>query len=147
MRVHRISQILPGRQLVIRFQNDDIDTLLPDKLLILDHDEYELREGYDCQIAVLDGLPVPSLAEMKAIANEMNIQEASRLLRRLRDRLLMESDHVMLADFPISDALREEWKVYRQRLRDLPESSNPVIREDGELDETSFTLPTKPDLV
>jgi hypothetical protein len=39
-------------------------------------------------------------------------------LRMERNRLLSESDKYMVPDYPIPDALREKWKVYRQSLRD-----------------------------
>jgi hypothetical protein len=36
-----------------------------------------------------------------------------------RDDLLKKSDFVMLFDYPISEEKREQWKIYRQELRDL----------------------------
>jgi|GEM_PF-899584 len=39
-------------------------------------------------------------------------------VRLERDRLLSESDYIMMADYPLSD--KTDWKTYRQALRDLP---------------------------
>ena len=41
-------------------------------------------------------------------------------LRHYRDTLLRESDWTQFTDSPLSDAKKNEWKTYRQSLRDLP---------------------------
>ena len=47
-------------------------------------------------------------------------------LRHYRDTLLRESDWTQFTDSPLSDSKKNEWKIYRQQLRDLPAaSSNP----------------------
>ena len=47
-------------------------------------------------------------------------------LRHMRDTLLKESDWTQFTDSPLSDSKKNEWKIYRQQLRDLPAaSSNP----------------------
>ena len=66
------------------------------------------------------------------------------LLRKRRDQLLAESDVKVLPDSPMTDAKRNEWKTYRQALRDLPANSTPKITDEEELDESSVTWPTKP---
>lgn len=38
-----------------------------------------------------------------------------------RNNLLNDSDYLMMADYPISDEKRQEIKVYRQALRDIPQ--------------------------
>jgi hypothetical protein len=47
-------------------------------------------------------------------------KETLRLLRAQRDHLLRESDWTQLMDSPLSTRRRDQWKVYRQSLRDLP---------------------------
>lgn len=50
---------------------------------------------------------------------------ASELLRQMRtrrDRLLSESDFTQMPDSPLTASAREEWRIYRQALRDLPET-------------------------
>jgi hypothetical protein len=61
-----------------------------------------------------------------------------RLLRIQRNRLLQETDWMALNDVVVS----EEWKAYRQALRDLPANSEPQLDENGNL--TNVTWPTKP---
>ena len=43
-------------------------------------------------------------------------------LRGERDMLLRVSDRTQLLDFPLTTSKREEWKIYRQQLRDLPKN-------------------------
>ena len=66
------------------------------------------------------------------------------LLRKKRDQLLVESDVTVLPDSPMTDSKRNEWKTYRQALRDLPASSTPKITNEEQLDESSVTWPTQP---
>ena len=69
-----------------------------------------------------------------------------RLLRIERDKRLRETDFLALGDVTMSD----DWKTYRQALRDLPATQTPVlIDQENELDELEIgiknvTFPTKP---
>ena len=51
-------------------------------------------------------------------------------IRELRDEMLSKTDKYMIPDFPINEEKREEWKEYRQKLRDI------TLRDDFE----NFTL-------
>tara|TARA_B100001113_G_C20581779_1_gene393514 strand:- start:39 stop:335 length:297 start_codon:yes stop_codon:yes gene_type:complete len=66
------------------------------------------------------------------------------LLRKKRNQLLLESDVKVLPDSPMTDAKRDEWKTYRQALRDLPATATPKINNEEQLDESSVTWPTQP---
>ena len=66
--------------------------------------------------------------------------EPMRLLRVERDRLLAETDWMANSDVTLAD----NWKTYRQQLRDLPASASPKLSGDGSLDMSSVTFPTKP---
>ena len=66
--------------------------------------------------------------------------EPMRLLRVERDRLLAETDWMANSDVTLAD----NWKTYRQQLRDLPASAKPKLSADGSLDMSSVTFPTKP---
>ena len=63
-----------------------------------------------------------------------------RLLRVERNRLLVETDWMASSDLNLTD----NWKTYRQSLRDLPASASPKLLSDGSLDMSSVTWPTKP---
>lgn len=43
-------------------------------------------------------------------------------LRNFRNQLLKDSDWIVLPDSPLSEEKKQEWVVYRQYLRDLPEN-------------------------
>ena len=66
--------------------------------------------------------------------------EPMRLLRVERNRLLAETDWMANSDVTLAD----NWKTYRQSLRDLPASAKPKLSSDGSLDMSSVTWPTKP---
>ena len=66
------------------------------------------------------------------------------LLRKKRDQLLLESDIKVLPDSPMTDSKRDEWKTYRQALRDLPATSTPKLNNQEQINESSVTWPTKP---
>ena len=68
--------------------------------------------------------------------------EPMRLLRLERNRLLAESDWMANSDVTMPD----EWKTYRQQLRDFPASPkiNPQLQDEGTLNMTSVSWPTKP---
>jgi len=67
-------------------------------------------------------------------------REPMRLLRVERNRLLAETDWMANSDVTLAD----NWKTYRQSLRDLPASASPKLSSDGSLDMSSVTFPTKP---
>ena len=56
-------------------------------------------------------------------------------LRHTRDILLRESDWTQFTDSPLTDSKKNEWKTYRQNLRDLPAT---------ESDPENVTFPTSP---
>ena len=63
----------------------------------------------------------------------MNLEK----LRCARDYILNTTDWTQLADAPLTDVEKQEWTIYRQTLRDLPEQN---ITED-------FLFPEPPELL
>ena len=61
-------------------------------------------------------------------------------LREERNRKLAETDWMSFSDSP---TMTDEWKTYRQALRDLPSVAEPQLDENGQL--TNVTWPTKPE--
>ena len=55
---------------------------------------------------------------------ELQAAEPIRLLRIDRDKLLAESDWTGLDDSALTNEKAAEWKLYRQKLRDLPSGLN-----------------------
>ena len=56
-------------------------------------------------------------------------------LRQMRNVLLRESDWTQFTDSPLSESKKNEWKIYRQTLRDLLNT---------ESDPENATFPTLP---
>ena len=80
--------------------------------------------------------------KVSAEKKKLTDAEPMRLLRLERNRLLAESDWMANSDVTMPD----EWKTYRQQLRDFPASPkiNPQLKDDGTLNMTSVSWPTKP---
>ncbi len=83
-------------------------------------------------------IPQPTETEINAKIQELEAAEPMRLLREERDRKLAETDWMANSDVTMTD----DWKKYRQTLRDLPSTASPKI-ENGQL--TNVTWPTKPE--
>ena len=87
----------------------------------------------------------PTEEEVNAKITELNNAEPMRLLRIERDIRLQETDWTVLPDAQLSADKVNEYKTYRQALRDLPATANPQIETElYELDDGSVTYPTKP---
>ena len=87
----------------------------------------------------------PTEAQINAELTKLNNAEPMKLLREKRNEKLAESDWTILSDSQLTTTKQNEWKTYRQALRDLPASANPKIEAaSGVLDPSSYTLPTEP---
>ncbi len=87
----------------------------------------------------------PTEEEVDAKFTELTNAEPMNLLRVERTRILSESDWMANSDVTMSD----EWKTYRQALRDLPKVhpvsyGDPKLDSNGNLDMSSITWPTPP---
>ena len=80
----------------------------------------------------------PTEEEIQVKIAELTAAEPLRLLREQRNQLLAQSDWMANSDVTMS----EEWRVYRQALRDLPNTQTPSLDENGQL--TNITWPEKP---
>ena len=88
----------------------------------------------------LDTGTAPTESEINAEVTRLNNAEPMRLLRVERDRLLTACDWRASSDLTLAD----DWKTYRQSLRDLPASASPKLDSNGNLDMSSVTFPSEP---
>jgi len=111
--------------------------------------EAEFNERFRKVVGSKDGTAIESSdpkdfgTTWKAVSDkktELVNAEPMRLLRVERDRLLAETDWMANSDVTLAD----NWKTYRQALRDLPSGASPKLSADGSLDMSSVTFPTKP---
>ena len=82
----------------------------------------------------------PTETEINSKISELDAAEAMRLLRLERNSRIAETDWRASSDLTLSN----DWKTYRQALRDLPTSASPSLNSFGSLDLTSVTWPTQP---
>lgn len=97
--------------------------------------EEEHAALFNAQAAGLCIQPGPDGRPLAGDHPALSADEALAALRRRRDALLRDSDHTQVADYPISPELRAGWAIYRQQLRDLPETIT---------DPTAAVWPTPP---
>ena len=86
----------------------------------------------------------PTETEINNKITELDSAEAMRLLREVRNQLLSETDWMIAKSTETGVAMSNDWKTYRQALRDLPASSSPKLDSNYDLDLTSVTWPTEP---
>ena len=82
----------------------------------------------------------PTEDEVNAKVNELKNAEPYRLLRIERNRRLQATDWRASSDLTISN----DWKAYRQDLRDLPAQQTPKLDSNDQLDPTSISWPPEP---
>ena len=101
-------------------------------------------------VSIYTDLPIPSFTDTQILkfANNQFIVEDStellaqkqeeplRLLRQQRNQLLQQSDWMAVSDRTMTQAQID----YRQALRDLPETADPQLDENGNL--TNVTWPS-----
>ena len=112
-----------------------IETLKPGaSWTIHGEDDYENLKWLSPEI------PKPTRAQVEAKIAELKAAEPMRLLRVERDRLIAETDWWVLSDrTPTSEQL-----TYRQALRDLPDTSSPVLDPTSRIGISGVSWPVKP---
>ena len=66
------------------------------------------------------------------------------MLRNLRNELLNESDWIVTKSLEAGVAVPDEWKTYRQELRDLTKKFKSIDEKDEKGNATGFKFPDKP---
>ena len=112
---------------------DALQSLKPDKEFVWVGKDYS-------GLTYKGGDTAPTESEINDEVTRLNNAEPIRLLRIERDRLLTACDWRASSDLTLSD----DWKTYRQALRDLPASASPKIDSNGYLDFTSVNFPKEP---
>ena len=86
----------------------------------------------------------PTETEINDKITELDSAEAMRLLREVRNQLLSETDWMIAKSTETGVAMSNDWKTYRQALRDLPANSSPTLDSEYDLNFSSVTWPTEP---
>ena len=66
------------------------------------------------------------------------------MLRNLRNELLSESDWIVTKSLEAGVAVPDEWKTYRQELRDITKKFKSIDEKDEKGNATGFKFPDKP---
>lgn len=79
------------------------------------------------EVVFIDGQWVEPLIESDASESEISqrIDEKWSEIRSNRDNLLKSSDWTQLPDVALSAEAQRDWAVYRQKLRDITEQTDP----------------------
>jgi len=86
----------------------------------------------------------PTREEIEAKIEELKAAEPMRRLRVHRDKLLAETDWVTMRSYSTNTSVPEEWAVYQQALRNLPETATPVLDPTNPTGISGFDWPVKP---
>ena len=88
----------------------------------------------------------PTKDDLESKVAILNAAEPMKRLRERRDELLQECDWRVTKASDTGVALSNDWKTYRQQLRDLPSTQTPVMEDPitTQLGITNVTWPTKP---
>ena len=112
-----------------------------DALISLKPGEGFSWSGYDYNDLNWEGKTTkPTESEIDAEVTRLNNLEPMTQLRYERNKKIAESDWRANSDVTLSD----EWKTYRQALRDITSGASPKLDSAGRLDMTSVTWPTEP---
>jgi len=87
-----------------------------------------------------EDIPKPTILEVEAKIAELRAAEPMRRLRIERDRLIAETDWWVLPDRTPTQAQLD----YRQALRDLPDTSSPVLDGTNRIGISGVSWPVKP---
>ena len=117
---------------------DALTILRPDSSWNIDGLEYSTIEWLD------SGATKPTESELNTKVVELDAAEPMRLLREERNILLSKTDWMVTRSIETGVAMSNDWKTYRQALRDLPASSSPSLDEFYDLNFSSVTWPTEP---
>ena len=101
--------------------------------------QWAVGENYDSLEWIDTEQSKPTEEEIQAKIAELQAAEPLRLLRIERDRILSQSDWRDLPSYPGTD--QEEWRTYRQALRDLPSTQTPELDENGNLINVNWPTP------
>ena len=79
-----------------------------------------------CEIEWHNGTPPIPKEQILAIIPQVELDMALENLRAKRNKLLADSDYIVLADSPVTPAKKSEWMTYRTALRNLTQGLDTI---------------------
>ena len=89
-----------------------------------------------------DSSEKPTEEQLRSELSILENEEPMRRLRIRRDALLKQTDWSQGKDVPVG--IQSSYVNYRQQLRDLPSTANPVLDDSTAVGITNVTWPDKP---
>ena len=125
---------------------DAVNALAPGAQWILNGDNNYGSIQWKERSVAKGGIAKPTESEVAAKLNELLAAEPMIILRKERDNLLTETDWVVTKYTELGQAIPNDWKTYRQSLRDLPSTQTPEMDDvpGNPLRIKNVTWPTKP---
>lgn len=87
---------------------------------VLSPGPHDIRDGY----TAVDVADINALNNI-VISDTRTVNAKWEEIRRIRDAKLRYTDWIVLVDSPKSVNLMDQWKTYRQALRDVPLQADP----------------------
>lgn len=78
------------------------------------------------------------------LEQKTDLENAYDSLRLIRDRLLAETDWIVMRSAEKGIPVPKPWQDYRQALRDFPATADVQLNRFDHLDEKILNWPTKP---
>lgn len=121
------------------YLSEAMKTLAPGKSWVnrIDYIEWDEAQWDPAQVK-------PTWSDINAVIAQLRAAEPMRLLREERDRRLLASDWIIVKSMEKGTPIPQEWKDYRQALRDLPSTSSPQLWPTDLLIMESVNWPTPP---
>tara|TARA_B100000927_G_scaffold91209_1_gene73765 strand:- start:4 stop:381 length:378 start_codon:yes stop_codon:yes gene_type:complete len=117
-----------------------IESLVPNSDYVIFGDEYSGIEWRDTVNIK------PTEEEINEKIKELKTAEPFKQLRDERNQRLAECDWIVTKNAEYGHNISEEWRNYRQALRDLPSITyKPELDEYGDLKMDSVAWPTPPE--
>lgn len=120
---------------VINVDNDrDAEALLGDEKTVRELSKAEIKKvfGTSAHLASFENTEILDDGSVKFTLppkKELFNQWVNNIVRTERDYLLGKCDKYMIPDFPITDEKREEWRLYRKELRELPSKLTKIVKK------------------
>jgi hypothetical protein len=101
---------------------DDYELLMPEYIDYLKSNDLWTVDDENKRQEALDNIEKRRIEEEKKQEEEENNKDYLQLLKNIRNQFLMQSDWTQLPDVQLTEEQKESWRIYRQKLRDLPEN-------------------------
>lgn len=118
-----------------------LSSLYPNSAWTLIGNDYENLEWDDTNTQIK-----PELEELMLEVQRLDEEEPFKLIRIKRNQKLKDTDWLIVYYLDVLGEVPEDLREYRQKLRDIPKTSQPKLKPDGSLDETSFKWPDLPNI-